>query len=151
MTTPVIGQCLDCRQSLPIDPRGKVEPHACLVAVAVVIERNERFAAIFHARRRGVELPGGKIDPGETPEGAAIREVREEVGLEVTALHRLDVTTVGGCLCLLFVAAADGELRASTEGEPFWATRADLLKAGSFPEHTARWLPRFDLMRTGLL
>jgi 8-oxo-dGTP diphosphatase len=29
------------------------------------------------------EFPGGKIDPGERPEGALIRELREELGIEV--------------------------------------------------------------------
>jgi 8-oxo-dGTP diphosphatase len=33
--------------------------------------------------------PSGEIEPGETPEQAAVREVREEVGLEVTADHYL--------------------------------------------------------------
>lgn len=35
------------------------------------------------------ELPGGKVEPGETPDGALVRELREELGVETAAVERL--------------------------------------------------------------
>ena len=35
------------------------------------------------------ELPGGKVEPGEDPEVAIVREIREELGCEVTVTGHL--------------------------------------------------------------
>ncbi|MEU9962336.1 (deoxy)nucleoside triphosphate pyrophosphohydrolase [Streptomyces sp. NPDC050982] len=35
------------------------------------------------------ELPGGKVESGEAPEGALVRELREELGVESEVLARL--------------------------------------------------------------
>lgn len=37
------------------------------------------------------ELPGGKIEPGETPEHALVREIREELGVRATPWEVLGV------------------------------------------------------------
>lgn len=49
-------------------------------AGGVVINSNNKVLLIF--RRGSWDLPKGKIDPGETKEAAAVREVQEETGLQ---------------------------------------------------------------------
>ncbi|MCP3984905.1 MAG: NUDIX hydrolase [bacterium] len=52
------------------------------VAQAVVVG-DEGVLLSLRPELHGWELPGGTIDPGESPEAAVVREVREETGLEV--------------------------------------------------------------------
>ncbi|MTT32558.1 nucleoside triphosphatase YtkD [Terrilactibacillus sp. BCM23-1] len=46
--------------------------------------------------RRGLEFPGGKVEDGETPEMAAIREVDEETGAKVSDIHYIGQYKVEG-------------------------------------------------------
>lgn len=50
-----------------------------LPAAGGIVRRNQQFLLIF--RNNKWDLPKGKIDKGETPEVAALREVEEECGI----------------------------------------------------------------------
>lgn len=54
------------------------------IAVRVVALDNDGNMGLLHVTRGGYyAIPGGAVDPGETLEQAALREVREEIGCNV--------------------------------------------------------------------
>jgi 8-oxo-dGTP diphosphatase len=72
--------------------------------VAAVIERDARVLICQRKRGRHAlkwEFPGGKIEPGETPEEALARELREELAIEARIgerIHKHDVRYGNGPL-----------------------------------------------------
>jgi 8-oxo-dGTP pyrophosphatase MutT (NUDIX family) len=42
---------------------------------------------LFRHPYAGIQIPGGTVQPGESPEGAAAREAAEETGLEEVSIH----------------------------------------------------------------
>jgi 8-oxo-dGTP pyrophosphatase MutT (NUDIX family) len=108
-------------------------PENPIRSACVVIYRDGKFSAIHHAKRHQVEFAGGKCDPGEAVEACAVREAREELGVEVFNLRPLYSTPIHGSddrhyFCTLFHAdiSPDAELVSSSEGRAFWATQDDL-------------------------
>jgi 8-oxo-dGTP diphosphatase len=76
------------------------------------------------------EFPGGKIEPGETPEAAAVRECLEETGLVVQPLFRYPEHVHEydhGRVQLVFIACRPASGQLVSPRDPFrWVERGSL-------------------------
>jgi ADP-ribose pyrophosphatase len=135
-------------------------PRTDAVIIIVTDESRERLLLIREFRleldREIYGLPAGLIDPGETPEQTAIRELREETGLRMVEIR--DVMPASYCavglsneqaVCVFGVAA--GEIAPSKDtGEEItarWYTR-DELRALVRTETFGSWAQAYAYMWT---
>jgi len=114
---PRCGAALEPRRLKPIEPERPVCPRCGFVfyldpkvAVGTIIETVDRHIVLV---RRAIEpgygkwvFPGGYVDRGETLPGAAIREAREECGLDVRIDALVNVYSYRGRTPIIVVYAA---------------------------------------------
>ena len=104
-------------------------------AVLTFIRAGGKLLLILKKRGLGhgkFNAPGGRLEVGETPEQAAVRETQEEVGLtplNLCAAGQLDFAFTDGysLSCHVFTADAyEGTLTETDEAAPFWCDETDI-------------------------
>lgn len=102
-----------------------------LVATLLFVVRGGQVLLIRKKRGLGagkINGPGGKLDPGETPEECAIRETEEELCVRATGVSevgRLSFQFVDGMGLYCHVFRADdcqGEAQETDEAIPHWTS-----------------------------
>jgi 8-oxo-dGTP diphosphatase len=109
-----------------------------ITVVAAVIERSDRRLLIGQRRKNDSsplkwEFPGGKVGPGETPEAALGRELREELGVTLRkcapigrAVHKYAQTPEELEILFFAAAIAESELAPRTFEKIAWVLPKEL-------------------------
>jgi 8-oxo-dGTP diphosphatase len=124
---------------------------AAVEVVAAVVERAGRY--LITRRPEGThlaglwEFPGGKLLPGEKPEDALRRELKEELGIETVVgelIQTVDWTYPEKSVRLLFFRCAFAGEPSPLEGQEMrWVAAADL-PSYSFPDADATLIARLS-------
>ncbi|WP_019414897.1 NUDIX hydrolase [Paenisporosarcina sp. TG20] len=105
-------------------------PPKHIVSAATIVLNDQNEILLIKGPRRGWEMPGGQVEEGESLKDAAIRETKEESGIDIEITRFCGVfQNVSGSICnTLFLATpVGGELTTSSES----------LEVGYFPLETA--------------
>lgn len=109
--------------------------------VAAVIKSNEKIFATqrgYGDFKGGWEFPGGKIEEGETPQEALVREIMEELDTEISVGNLIDTVeydypTFHLSMDCFWCEVASGELKLLEAEAAKWLTRNDF--------KSVNWLP----------
>ncbi|WP_066074729.1 NUDIX hydrolase [Neobacillus soli] len=101
-----------------------------IVSAAAIVLNSQNEILLIKGPRRGWEMPGGQVEEGESLKDAAIRETKEESGIdiEVTKFCGVFQNVSGGICNTLFLGMPVGGLP---------TTSPESLEVGFFPINEA--------------
>ena len=115
------------------------------VVAAIIKATNEDGEAIIFATQRGYgdfkgrwEFPGGKIEKGETPQEALVREIKEELETEISVGELIDTIeydypTFHLSMDCFWAKIVSGDLVLTEHEAARWLTKDEL--------ESVEWLP----------
>jgi ADP-ribose pyrophosphatase len=87
-------------------------------SVYSVAFKGKEFMMVYNdTTRKGWEMPGGRIEYGETPEEAAEREFLEESGYAVKVIAKEQMNGCWVCCCELLEERGKGEMETAMFSE----------------------------------
>ena len=109
--------------------------------VAGVIKDGDRIFATqrgYGDQKGGWEFPGGKMEPGETPEQALVRELKEELAIDVNVGEKIctveyDYPKFHLTMHCFGATIVSGEIKLLEHEDAKWLDRGNL--------NSVNWLP----------
>jgi 8-oxo-dGTP pyrophosphatase MutT (NUDIX family) len=109
--------------------------HTNRVSVVLLFNQGKILGVSRKTDPNDFGLPGGKLDPEEKFEEAAIREVKEETGLDIFGLTPVFYRMDGDFFAVCYVAQWKGEIDNTRESGVVKWVDFEVIKQGSFGQY----------------
>lgn len=127
-----------------------VRAYAGRIAAGALVMHPNGLVLAFQRKSESVGIPCGKLEHGETPAEAALREVKEETGYDieidtkVTPYVGFDANDTLVFTYKAKICGGDIHVRPISEGTPCWSSFQALIE-GKYGAYNSRMLHHFEV------